>query len=204
VPKLFRWGHWSWLTLIPRIEHGRPTQLCHPLVFTLIDSIMYIGHMAQLSFTAIYRPSSKRCINLFTALPQRSIYTLVDVYNTKELFNSSGLSERFVVAGLVSQEEEEREPKSSGSGNMMESQRVCFLWPWWSLMCFPMPPIPIILKHSFLFLFGSHNHFTVKLKFFIHIFTWWHSTMVRREKEEMRVKEQPVWEHAGKLKLWLY
>jgi hypothetical protein len=27
--------------------------------------------------------------------------------------------------------------------------------------------------------------------------------MVRREKEEMRVKEQPVWEHAGKLKLWL-
>jgi len=27
--------------------------------------------------------------------------------------------------------------------------------------------------------------------------------MVRREKEEMRVKEQPTWEHAGKLKLWL-
>ena len=31
-------------------------------------------------------------------------------------------------------------------------------------MCFLMPPIPIILKHSFHFLFGSHNHFMVKLK----------------------------------------
>jgi hypothetical protein len=165
-------------------------QKCHPLVFTLTPS--------------------KICINwfFFTAQhyhqKQGSIYTLISVNYREELFNSSGLSERFVVAGLVSQEEEEREPKSSGSGNMMESQRVCFLWPWGSLMRFPMPPIPIILKHSFLFLFGSHNHFTVKLNFFIHIFTWWHSTMVRREKEEMRVKEQPVWEHAGKLKLWLY
>ncbi|BAS89302.1 Os04g0435475 [Oryza sativa Japonica Group] len=49
-----------------------------------------------------------------------------------------------------------REPKSSGNGNMEESLKTKFLPPameveiWFGF--FPMPPIPIVLKHFFLFL----------------------------------------------------
>ena len=116
-----------------------------------------VACMVPLSSTAILWTSqctSNRFIYCLVATRyRRSLYILSSTVQT--LFNSPGLSEYFVVVGTeASQEEEERESlRAVGVGAWWKTQHVCFLWPWgrkhW---CFPMPPIPIVLRSSFLFL----------------------------------------------------
>ena len=116
-----------------------------------------VACMVPLSSTAILWTSqctSNRFIYCLVATRyRRSLYILSSTVQT--LFNSPGLSEHFVVVGTeVSQEEGERESlRAVGVGTWWKTQHVYFLWPWgrkhW---CFPMPPIPIVLRSSFLFL----------------------------------------------------
>ena len=67
----------------------------------------------------------------------------------------------------VSQEEEEREgSRAVGMGTWRKAYPSCFLLQKWGVealvWCFPVPPIPIVLKHSFLFLLARNTTWSIR------------------------------------------
>jgi hypothetical protein len=103
-----------------------------------------------------------------------------------------------------------RGPESSGNGNMEESQICWYLLQQWRVFdlvwSFPVPPIPITLRHSFLILLLTllfHTQNQIMTLSHIRMIDNLDSELVKAKDAYIRrltVRAVGIWEHAGKPK----